>query len=389
MADAPKAIRDYTALAAYSAPSCIVLAESTRAYEIKTSILNALPSFYGFSKENPYHHIRDFLELCEMHRFTNITTDQQRLRLFPYSLKDKAKAWLHALPQNTITTWDQIMSKTFLSKYYPAQRTNAVRKEMMQFTQYNGESFHECWERYKNLYAQYPHHGFSVWQKVQHFYEGLLPESGNTVDSAVGGSLVAKTPDEALETFEMISENSQQWDFSARTSKSIALMHSHVESDLEEKYQMLQRQMEAMQLELQKSKMGKAQAMCSYCYSPDHLSTECLMQPPRAEEANFMNAGWRRPEQQGCNQNQRQHPGFQWSNPQGGQYAPTAPYQPFHLRQGQFQAPTLDTTAPTKLEEMFAAFMTQTRQQNEENKQTFKTMQASISKLEMQVGQLA
>src|SRR4051812_20504158 len=89
---------------------------------------------------------------------------------FHISLKDKAKAWLHALPENTINTWDQ-MSKTFLSKYYPAQRTNAVRKEMMQFTQYNGESFHECWERYKNLYVQCPHHGFSDWQKVQHFYE--------------------------------------------------------------------------------------------------------------------------------------------------------------------------------------------------------------------------
>ena len=113
-----------------------------------------------------------------------------------------------------------------------------------------------------------------------------------------------------------ISANIQ--DFSARTSKSTALMDSHVESDLEEKYQMLQRQMEAMQLELQKAKMGKAQAMCLYCYCPDHLSTECHMQPPRAEEANFMNSGWRRPEQQfnqGYNQNQRQHPGFQWSNP--------------------------------------------------------------------------
>src|SRR3954463_14141311 len=388
MGDEHKSIRDFTAPKAYSAPSCIVLTPSTGAYEIKTSILNALPSFYGLSKENPYHHICDFLEFCEMQRFSNITPDQQRLRLFPYSLKDNAKAWLHALPENTITTWDQ-MSKTFLSKYYPAQRTNAVRKEMMRFTQYSGESFHECWERYKNLYVQYPHHGFSVWQKVQHFYEGLLPECRNTMDSAVGGSLVAKTPDEALETFEMISENSQQWDFSARTSKSTALMHSHVESDLEEKYQMLQRQMEAMQLELQKAKMGKAQAMCSYCYSPDHLSTDCHMQPPREEEANFVNAGWRRPEQQMYNQNQGQHPGFQWSNPQGGQYAPAAPYLPPHMRQGQFQAPTLDTTAPTKLEEMFAAFMTQTRQQNEENKQTFKTMQASISKLEMQVGQLA
>src|SRR3954464_2036662 len=98
MADGPKAIRDYTAPAAYSAPSCIVLTPSIGAYEIKTSILNALQSFYGLSKKNPYHHIRDFIELCEMQRFNNITTDQQRLRLFPYSLKYNAKAWLQALP---------------------------------------------------------------------------------------------------------------------------------------------------------------------------------------------------------------------------------------------------------------------------------------------------
>src|SRR5204862_5216338 len=82
-----KVIRDYIASAAYSAPSCIILTLSTGAYEIKTSILNAPSSFYELSKENSYHHIRDFLELCEMQRFNNITTDQQRLRLFPYSLK--------------------------------------------------------------------------------------------------------------------------------------------------------------------------------------------------------------------------------------------------------------------------------------------------------------
>src|SRR5438270_12304496 len=110
------------------------------------------------------------------------------------------------------------MSKTFLSKYYPAQRTNAVRKEMMQFTQYNGESFHECWERYKNLYVQCPHHGFSVWQKVQHLYEGLLPECRNSVDSAGGWNLVDKTPDEALVTCAMISEDLEKWDLSAMSS---------------------------------------------------------------------------------------------------------------------------------------------------------------------------
>src|SRR4051812_8724492 len=231
---------------------------------------------------------------------------------------------------------------------------------MMQFAQYSGESFHECWERYKNLYVQCTHHGFLDWEKVQHFYKGLLLESRNTIDSAVGGSLVAKTREEALKTFEMISENSQQWNFNPKASKNVAAINSFGTNEWEEKYRLQQEKMEAMERQLQRLTMNKTQAICSFCYSPDHLSTDCHMQPPRAEEANFMNAGWRKLEQQfnqGYNQNQRQHPGFQWSNPQGGQYAPTAPYQPPHTRQNQFQAPAQVTTA-TKLEEMFAAFMT-------------------------------
>src|SRR3954468_21602474 len=135
--------------------------------------------------------------------------------------------------------------------------------------------------------------------------------------------------------------------------------------------------------------MNKTQVIYSFCYSPDHLSTDCHMQPPRAEEANFMNARWRRPEQQfiqGYNQNERQHPGFQWSNPQGGQYAPTAPYQPPHTRQNQFQAPAQTATIPTKtIEGMFAAIMAK----NTTYDQKFNNMEASISKLEVQMGQMA
>src|SRR5436189_1971690 len=132
--------------------------------------------------------------------------------------------------------------------------------------------------------------------------------------------------------------------------------------------------------------MNKTQATCSFCYSSDHLSIDCHMQPPSAEEANFVNAGWRRPEQQGYNQNQRQHPGFQWSNPQGGQYAPAAPYQPPHMRQNQFQAPAQTANNPTKnIEEMFAAIMSKTTVYD----QKFTNMEASLSELKMQVGQLA
>lgn len=83
----------------------------------------------------------------------------------------------------------------------------------MQLTQYSKEPFHEYWERFKILFVQCPHHGFKNWQKVQFFYEGLIPESRHTRDSMDRGSLVMNTPEEAIEAYKTICENSQRWDF--------------------------------------------------------------------------------------------------------------------------------------------------------------------------------
>src|SRR3954471_23496403 len=60
------------------------------------------------------------------------------------------------------------------------------------------------------------------------------------------------------------------------------------------------------------------------------------------------------------------------------------------MRQNQFQAPAQTTTTPTKtIEKMFAAIMAKTDRQNEHYNQKFNNMQASISKLEVQMGQMA
>src|SRR5436190_19841896 len=134
--------------------------------------------------------------------------------------------------------------------------------------------------------------------------------------------------------------------------------------------------------------MNKTQTICSFCYSANHLSADCQMRMANPEEANYVNIGWRRPDQfnQGYNQNQHQHPEFQWSNPQGGQYTPTTPYQPPHIRQNQFQAPVQTATTSTKtIEEMFAAIIAKTTT----NDQKLNNMEASITKSENQMGQLA
>ncbi|WP_146036724.1 hypothetical protein [Pseudomonas protegens] len=80
-------------------------------FEIKASTIQMLPSFYGLDSENPYKHIDEFLEICSTFKLPNVSDDAIRLRLFPFSLKDKAKHWLHT--RERIGTWTE-MSREFL-----------------------------------------------------------------------------------------------------------------------------------------------------------------------------------------------------------------------------------------------------------------------------------
>ena len=68
---------------------------------IQTSI-----QFGGMPDDDPNAHIANFLEIYDTFKHNGVSLDAIRLRLFPSSLKDKAKSWLTSLPSGSITTWD-------------------------------------------------------------------------------------------------------------------------------------------------------------------------------------------------------------------------------------------------------------------------------------------
>ncbi|XP_021644895.2 uncharacterized protein LOC110638601 [Hevea brasiliensis] len=64
--------------------------------------------FGGHPSENPHTHIKKFAMICDMKKQLGVFDDVASLKLFPFSLKDKALDWVDSLPHNSITNWEEL-----------------------------------------------------------------------------------------------------------------------------------------------------------------------------------------------------------------------------------------------------------------------------------------
>ncbi|XP_075640377.1 uncharacterized protein LOC142612142 [Castanea sativa] len=179
-----KALRDYATPSVNGATSSIRRPTiQANNFEIKPAIIQMIQQtvqFGGLSQEDPNVHIANFLEICDTFKHNGVIDNEIRLRLFPFSLRDKAKVWLNSLPTGIITTWEELAQK-FLAKYFPPAKTAKLRRnDITTFIQFEGESLYEAWER-------------------------------SMVDATVGGALMSKTHEAAYELLEELASNNYQW----------------------------------------------------------------------------------------------------------------------------------------------------------------------------------
>jgi hypothetical protein len=91
-------------------------------YEIKPTLLNLVmkEQFSGASSNDAAAHLNNFVELCEMQNYKDVDGDIIKLKLFPFSLRGRAK-------------------DAFIEKYYPPAKIIALRSDIMKFRLFNNE----------------------------------------------------------------------------------------------------------------------------------------------------------------------------------------------------------------------------------------------------------
>ena len=71
------------------------------------------------------------------------------MRVFPFTLKERAKEWFFTLVRE-FDSWRDV-EDAFLRKYYSVGKTSAMRRTIHEFSQGSGEVFYEAWERHRDL----------------------------------------------------------------------------------------------------------------------------------------------------------------------------------------------------------------------------------------------
>ena len=86
--------------------------------------------FSSLPSEDATTHLNRFVVLCDMQKKKGVDNDIVKLKLFPFSLRNRAKAWFSSLPKNSIDSWNKCKD-AFISKYFPPAKIISLRNNIM------------------------------------------------------------------------------------------------------------------------------------------------------------------------------------------------------------------------------------------------------------------
>ncbi|KAI3694807.1 hypothetical protein L1987_77788 [Smallanthus sonchifolius] len=144
---------------------------NVNSWQIPSHVMSTIThatQFNGLKDEDAPGHVSHFAYICDVFNITGVSKDTIYLRLFPFSLYGCASTYVDTLPDNSITTWEDLEAK-FFKKYCPPSRAARLRDQIHSFRMDPDEPYHMAWVRFNALLSRCPQHGLSNWAIVEKF----------------------------------------------------------------------------------------------------------------------------------------------------------------------------------------------------------------------------
>nr|XP_043638089.1 uncharacterized protein LOC122609093 [Erigeron canadensis] len=134
-----------------------------------------------------------------------------KLETFPISIVGDALDWFNDLPENSITTWDQL-KEAFIGEFYSVRTQRRLENMIRSFEQDDGEDVVDTWVLFKKMLRNCPGHNLTREQYVELFFDGLDKKSKRELGYAFGGSLNNITPNEGYRILEGMAKDNSTMD---------------------------------------------------------------------------------------------------------------------------------------------------------------------------------
>ena len=124
-------------------PSDPILSTS---YELSSGFIASVQenSFSGRDYENPYHHLRKFVQVCSCRKISDMTHEALKWKLFLFSLIENAKRWYSHIIGCVHGNWIELRDK-FCSSFFPLSRIRALQAKVLTFHKRDKESIVLAW----------------------------------------------------------------------------------------------------------------------------------------------------------------------------------------------------------------------------------------------------
>ncbi|KAL4319610.1 hypothetical protein GQ457_18G010330 [Hibiscus cannabinus] len=303
-------------------PSIITPKIQAAQFELKSvmfTMLDFIGQFGSSPHEDARQHVRAFLEVCSSFHQQGVHEDVLKLKLFPYSLRDRSRMWLNSASPGSLQSWADLC-QSFLLRYNPPNMNAIFRNKISSFRQEDDESMYEAWGRYKEIFQKCPMHGFNDWMQVEIFYQGMYTPTRMMLDAAANGTILDKSAEEAFEILERLASNDYQYPSNRRelVRQNTEIMAHDQTNAMEAQLVELTSIVKTLQKSKETNEVKVAKSFCDLCYN-NHDFSECPQNPDCMFYVGDRN--WKNnPYSIKYNPEGSQPPNFSWNNQRNPNY---------------------------------------------------------------------